>query len=207
MKHERRPLVGIPVKPFGVAKQRLHPRLDPATRSVLGRRIAAHTAAVVAAAAAEVFIVAGDSGVRRWAAGLGLGTIAEPDAGGLDGAAAALRDRAIGSGRAWLVLHADLPLISDGEMRAVLDPLRAGRAVIAPSHDGGTSAFGATGPLDFHYGIGSFHRHFRQVPTGAVVVRPGLAFDLDTVDDLDAVLRHPRGKWIERLLTAIDSPT
>ena len=79
--------------------------------------------------------------------------------------------------------------------------------VIAPSHDGGTSALGATGHLDFHYGVGSFHRHLRQAPRAAVIVRPGLAFDLDTVDDLDAVLRHPRGNWIEMLLAAIDSPT
>ena len=206
MNHERRPLVGIPVKPFGVAKQRLHLRLDRATRSVLGRRIAARTAAAVADAAAEVVIVTGDAGVRRWAAKLGLDTIAEPDAGGLNEASAALRDHAIANGRTWLVLHADLPLISEGEMRAVLEPLHDGTAVVAPSHDGGTSALGGTGRLDFRYGVGSFHRHLRQVPTAAVVVRPGLAFDLDTVDDLDAVLRHPRGKWIERLLTAIDSP-
>jgi 2-phospho-L-lactate guanylyltransferase (CobY/MobA/RfbA family) len=149
MNHEGRPLVGIPVKPFGVAKQRLHLRLDPATRSVLGRRIAARTAATVADAAADVVIIAGDSGVRRWAANLELETIGEPDAGGLNGAAAALRDHAISGGRAWMVLHADLPLISDGEMRAVLEPLRAGAAVVAPSHDGGTSALGGTGRLDF----------------------------------------------------------
>ncbi len=206
MIQERPPLVGIPVKPFGVAKQRLHLRLDPATRSVLGRRIAARTAAVVADTATEVVIVAADTGVRRWAANLGFETITESDAGGLNAAAAALRDHAIGTGRAWLVLHADLPLISEVEVRAVLEPLNRGTAVVAPSHDGGTSALGGAGHLDFHYGVGSFYRHLRQVPTAAVVVRPGLAFDLDTVDDLDAALRHPRGKWIERLLAAIDSP-
>ena len=202
-----RPIVGIPVKPFGVAKQRLHLRLDSAARSVLGRHIAARTAAVVAAAEAEVVIVTGDSGVRRWATSLELDTIAERDGAGLDGAAAALRDHALGMGRPWLVLHADLPLISIAEVAAVIEPLRRGRPVIAPSHDGGTSALGGAGHIDFHYGTSSFHRHLRKAPTAAVIVSPGLAFDLDTVGDLDGILRHPRGIWIKQLLAAIDSPT
>lgn len=205
MQLQPHPVVGIPVKPFGVAKQRLHRRLDPRTRSILGRRIAARTAAAVTATGVEVVIVTGDSGVRRWATDLGLGTVAEPAGAGLNGAAAALRDHAIGAGRPWLVMHADLPLISRAEVGAVLESLRAGGTVIAPSHDGGTSALGGLGHVDFRYGIGSFQRHLRQVPTAAVIVRPGLAFDLDTVDDLDGMLRHPRGDWIKRLLAAIDS--
>lgn len=206
MNHESRPIVGIPVKPFGVAKQRLHVRLTSAARSRLGRQIAARTAETVAAADGQVVIVTGDAGVRQWATGLALGTVSEWEGGGLDGAAGALRDHAIAAGRPWLVLHADLPLISVGEIAAVLQALRAGRAVIAPSHDGGTSALGGVGDIDFRYGIASYHRHLRQVPTADVIVCPGLALDLDTVGDLDAVLRHPRGDWIKRLLSAIDSP-
>lgn len=206
MTPERLPIVGIPVKPFGVAKQRLHPRLDPAARSVLGRRIAARTAAVAAAAGAEVVIVTGDAGVRRWAAGLELGTLTEPDGAGLDGAASALCDHAVGLGRLWLVLHADLPLVTEDEVAAILRPLRNGAAVIAPSYDGGTSAIGGAGRIAFSYGIGSFHRHLRRLAPASVIVRPGLAFDLDTVADLDDVLRHARGQWIKRLLAAIDSP-
>jgi 2-phospho-L-lactate guanylyltransferase len=207
MRTQPHPVVGIPVKPFGVAKQRLHLRLDPATRSILGRRIAARTAAAAAGAGVEVIIVTGDSGVRRWAGDLGLRTIAEPEGTGLNGAAAALRDQAIRAGRSWLVIHADLPLISPTEVGAMLEPLRNGGTVIAPSHDGGTSALGGFGHVDFRYGIGSFQRHLRQVPTAAVIVRPGLAFDLDTVEDLDGILGHPHGDWIKRLLAAIDSPT
>ena len=207
MQIQPHPVVGIPVKPFGVAKQRLHRRLDPATRSIIGRRIAARTAAAVAAAGVEVVVVTGDPGVRRWAGDLGLESIAEPEGTGLNGAAAALRDHAIGAGRSWLVIHADLPLVSSTEVGAMLEPLRNGKTVIAPSHDGGTSALGGSGQFDFRYGIGSFQRHLRQVPTATVIVRAGLAFDLDTVEDLDGILGHPRGDWIKRLLAAIDSPT
>lgn len=211
MNDERRPIIGIPVKPFGVAKQRLHSRLDPATRSVLGRWIAARTAATVIGAGGEVVIVTGDSGVRRWAAtlgiGLNVGTIRERQGAGLDGAATALRDHALDLGRPWLLVHADLPLISVKDIEAVLRPIHDGIAVIAPSHDGGTSVLGGHGRVEFRYGVGSYHRHLRQMPAATVIVRPGLTFDLDTVDDLDLILRHPRGIWIEELLTAIDSPT
>ncbi len=207
MNHEPPPIVGVPVKPFGVAKQRLHPAIDAPTRSVLGRTIAASTASVVAAAGGEVVIVTGDAGVRGWATNLGLGTVTEPKGAGLDGAAAALRDHAVGRGRSWLVLHADLPLIGEADAAALLQPLGTGRPVVAPSHDGGTSAIGSRGLIEFRYGNGSYHRHLRQMPAAAVVVRPGLAFDLDTVADLDGILRHPGGKWIRELLAAIDSPS
>ena len=194
------------MKPFGVAKQRLHSRLDSATRSHLGRAIAARTAAVVAEVG-DAAIITGDAGVQQWATDLGLAVLREPDEAGLDGAAAALRDHAMEIGRPWLLLHADLPLISADDAIAVLRPLQAGEAVIAPSRDGGTSALGALGKVDFRYGPGSYHRHLRQMPAAAVVVRPGLVFDLDTVADLDRILRHPRGDWIRTVLAAIDSPT
>jgi 2-phospho-L-lactate guanylyltransferase (CobY/MobA/RfbA family) len=168
--------------------------------------IAARTAAVVAAVS-DVIIITGDSGVHQWGMYNHLVVMREPDKAGLDGAAATLRDHAISVGRPWLLLHADLPLISTDDVIALLTPLQAGRAVIAPSHDGGTSGLGASGRIEFRYGTGSYHRHLRQLPTAAVVVRPGLGLDLDTVADLDGILRHRRGDWIRTILAAIDSPT
>ena len=206
------PIVGLPIKPFGVAKQRLHPRLDAAARSVLGREIAARTAAAAATAGAEVAIVTGDAGVRRWAQRLGHDVIDEGPSRGLDAAATALVGHARNEGRPWVVLHADLPLISPHDVGGLLDAVVAHGAVVAPSHDGGTSAVGGSpavggsDPIRFAYGPASFHRHHRQVPTAPVVVRPGLAWDLDTVFDLESMLRLPGGAWVGDLLTAIGSP-
>jgi 2-phospho-L-lactate/phosphoenolpyruvate guanylyltransferase len=93
------------------------------------------------------------------------------------------------------VLHADLPLLA---ARDLTESWRAsvGRTVIAPAHDGGTSLLAGTGPFPFSYGPGSFHRHLRAAPGAAVVVRPGLALDLDTVGDLRVALGLGAGAWL-----------
>ncbi|MCP3975216.1 MAG: NTP transferase domain-containing protein [bacterium] len=201
------PLLAIPVKPFGVAKQRLHPRLDAPSRSRLGREVARRTALVASATGATVVFVTGDSGVRRWAESYGYPTLAESrsNRSGLDGAASAVRDHAMELGRPWLVLHADLPLISVNDISALLEPLTSGRPVIAPSYDGGTAALGGHRFVEFAYGSGSYRRHLREVPNAAVIVRPGLAHDLDTVADLDEIVTRPGGQWINQLLATIDS--
>ena len=200
------PLIGIPIKPFGVAKGRLHPRLDAAARSELGRSIAAHTVQTARATGAEVVVVTGNDGVHRWARRIGIASIAEgPPGSGLDGAAAAVQNQASRAGRAWLVIHADLPAISPADVRALLAALEAGPAVIAPSHDGGTSALGAIQAVPTAYGTGSFHRHLRRLPAATVVCRPGLALDLDTIADLENLLADGRYTWISRIVEAIDS--
>jgi len=196
------PLVGIPIKPFGVAKQRLDSRLTSSQRSALGKAVAAHTIATAQAAPCEVVIVTGDKGVAEWAGALGANAIDEgPPGTGLNGAAAALRDAALATSRRWLVLHADLPSITPADVVALVGVLLGG-TVISPSYDGGTTALGSSLHTDFEYGPSSFHRHFRSLPAATIVARPGLAFDLDTVADLDKAAEA--NAWIR---AALDSPT
>lgn len=206
MRPSARPLVGIPIKPFGVAKQRLHPLVTAEARSVLGKAIAARTAAMAQLAEVDVVIVTGDDGVGHWSGNLGLSTIREGAPGsGLNGAARALRNYAHSMGQPWLLLHADLPLIQPPDIAALVGPLLAGTGVISPSYDGGTSALGNAAEAIFSYGAGSYHRHLRSLTDATVVVRPGLAFDLDTAADLGEISRHRDGEWILGLLAAIDS--
>jgi len=210
MPNDVHPLVGVLIKPFGVAKQRLSPRLDAAARSLLGKQIAAHTLRTVAEAGADVVVVTGDEGVASWAAGLGVGTLSEGPLGGLDAAVAALQDVALGSPRRrpWLALHADLPMLIPEDVLALVAALSATSAVIAPSHDGGTSALGAARRMATRYGTASYHHHLRRLqlgPDGRVITRPGLAFDLDTVDDLDLMTGYRRAGWLRDRVAAIDS--
>jgi 2-phospho-L-lactate guanylyltransferase len=176
-------LVGVPVKPFGVAKRRLGPAVDAATRSLLGRAIAAETLRAVAASGAVPVVVTGDAGVASWARTSGWEVIAERPGSGLDGAAAAV---VTASPRSWAVLHADLPLVGPADLAAAWDTAAA--TVLAPSRDGGTNLFIGSRPTRFAYGPGSFTRHLAGAPGAVVVVRPGLALDLDTPADLAAVL-------------------
>ncbi len=174
--------IGIPVKPFRVAKARLAPLLDAPGRARLGMTIAARTIRVASRVGSPA-VVTGDDAVAEWAAAHGAGVIREQP-GGLDGAASAIVADA--DGRPWMVLHADLPRVCPDDLRRAADALSSVPAVLAPSWDGGTSLFGGTGPARFSYGPGSFHRHLRGSPGALVLVRRGLALDLDTPSDYRA---------------------
>lgn len=180
-------LIGIPVKPFGVAKQRLSPVLSAGDRSALGKAVAANTAREAARTGAGVAIVTGDTGVARWAHAIGIDVIWETAAAGLDGAARDVVAAAAAQDAAWMVLHADLPLIRAADLQAAIDLWEPGRRVIAPSYDGGTSLLMGSEPVEFSFGPGSFHRHLQAAGgAAAVVVRTGLALDLDTPRDFAA---------------------
>lgn len=186
-------LIAIPVKPFGVAKSRLEPALNGARRSRLGKTIAARTAGEAQATGARVAVVTADDGVAEWAVRLGLEVVREaPEYGsGLNGAATAAVAAADRDRSDWLILHADLPLITRADIGAAIDRHRPGRYVIAPSYDGGSGLLMGSGAFPFSYGPGSFHRHMQAANgTADVVVRAGLALDLDTARDLEAAMSH-----------------
>ena len=196
-------LIAIPLKPFGVAKQRLSPVLDSQQRRRLGKAVAAHVITTALGTGSMVAVVTGDDGVAAWANRLGASTIAEPPGGGLDGAAAAAVTEARRRDLAWMILHADLPTLSPTDLSAALAAIPAVGVVLAPSHNGGTSLVAAS--LDrfpFSYGPVSFRRHLsaacRHDPR--VLVRAGLALDLDGPHDLVIASRLPAGRWLEPLL-------
>ena len=86
-----------------------------------------------------------------------------------------------------MVVHADLPAIEAEDLDTTMS-LLGSRSILAPSHDGGTSLIaGSTPAFPFSYGVGSFQRHLAAVPDAAVLIRPGLALDLDRASDLDAI--------------------
>lgn len=181
-------LVGVPVKTFGEAKSRLASVLGPAAREALGKRVASQTLATLARLPVAVAVVTGDDDVVTWAQRLGYQVLPEGP-GGLDGAASSLV--AAARGRPWAVLHADLPLLRAVDVEVALAAADEAGTALAPSSDGGTSLVAGAGPFAFSYGPGSFVRHLRSVPDAVVVVRRGLAVDLDTPSDLAAVGNGP----------------
>ncbi|MFZ0492300.1 MAG: 2-phospho-L-lactate guanylyltransferase [Acidimicrobiia bacterium] len=192
------PLIAIPVKPFGVAKRRLSPVLDAKRRSVLGREVAARTMAAARATGAPVAVVTADAGVKTWARSQGVGVITDPGQGLSAAARAAV---AAAGSRPWVILHADLPLIAPGDLELVIAGLKDAGSMIAPSYNGGTSVLAGRGAFPFRYGPASFRRHLAMArPSPVVVVRVGLAIDLDGPSDLAIASRHPRGVWLADFL-------
>lgn len=192
-------VVGIPVKPFDDAKQRLSDVLGSSVRRRLGEELAAHTAGVVAAAGGLPLVLSADHEVTEWARTHGIEVLLD-EGSSLDRAASAAVEWALTAERPWMICHADLPLLAADELAPAIRAVESGRTVLAPSSTGGTSLLGAQSGFRFSYGPGSFQRHLARAEDPAIVFAVGLALDLDEPSDLDAVLSHRRGSWLADVL-------
>src|SRR6202165_5165544 len=113
--------VGVLIKDFDSAKQRLQPALGPKERRALARRNA-QLAVQAAAAGDRVLVVAGSEEVAALAEGWGAEVVAEPRQEGQNVAAARGIAKAVeGGADAVLLLSSDLPLVTVEAVREVLD--------------------------------------------------------------------------------------
>lgn len=181
-----RSAVLVPIKAFGLAKNRLAEVLDPAERARLARSLA--EGVLRAAAPLPVFVVCEDDDVAAWARARGAEVL--PGApGGLNAAVeagvAALAARGVTE---VCVAHADLPAAHG--LAALAG--RSGATFVPDRHRDGTNvAYVPTGAgFRFAYGAGSFARHVAEARRCGLAVRvvhdDRLAWDVDTVSDLPA---------------------
>jgi 2-phospho-L-lactate guanylyltransferase len=196
------PVVAIPIRSFTAGKTRLRAALDPAARRILAWGMAERAVtAADAAGANHVVIVAGSPEVRGWASGLDLAVL--DDAGSdLNRAAAAAAGFTVPSESPWVILHADLPLVT-GEALAPVVAAASEGSVIAPSYDGGTAALGGVASRSFNYGPASFQAHFSRTPGARVIIDYRLALDIDTPRDLEIAAGLPGGTWLRPLLGSL----
>jgi 2-phospho-L-lactate guanylyltransferase len=157
---------------------------------------------------AGVAVVTEDNEARTLAREHGATLIPEA-AGGLNAAlAGALETLAdFGAGGA-LIIHGDLPLATAEEVTRMLEAHPGDEAVtFVPARDGGTNAMlvTPTSAMNLHYGTGSYERHMdearrRRLRTESLDL-PGIGLDIDTPEDLRALLeRGARGHTMEYLL-------
>jgi 2-phospho-L-lactate guanylyltransferase len=176
----------IPIKGLPVGKSRLSPYLPAHERKVLVMKLAGRTVAAVreSGMVETVAVVTPDPATAAV-----LGTEFLPDAGDLN---SSLQSAAVWAGErgaaGLLILPCDLPLVTTADVQAVVS--EGAGVTIAPTHDGGTGALCLSPPQSIppRFGEGSFARHVlsareRGVPVHEVH-RPGLRYDLDTVEDL-----------------------
>jgi 2-phospho-L-lactate guanylyltransferase len=195
----------IPIKSFAMGKQRLSDALTPEARAGLGRGLANHVASTAATAGLLPLVVTADREVAEWSTLAGFPSMADPGVG-LNEAAASGVKWATAAGCDWIVLHADLPLLTTSDLSALGQALGDGTSVIAPSADGGTSAIGSDQPVAFSFGVSSFHRHLPKLASPAVVTRRGLLLDIDSVVDLEAATSAPSGSWLQELIKGSGVP-
>jgi len=177
----------VPVKRLDGAKSRLAAALTPAEREVLVRELLGVVlGAVEEADVGPVTLVSSEplsaNGVSRF------------DDRGLawnDALAAAMRE--VVSEQVVAVVAADLPLLGADEVRELVGATPDRGVVIARAKDGGTNAVAMRPPglITTHFGEPESARVHEQAAHAAgleavVLDLEGLAFDIDTPDDLAA---------------------
>jgi 2-phospho-L-lactate guanylyltransferase len=187
------------IKDFDSAKQRLQPALGPRSRRALARRNA-RLAVQAAAAGDRVLVVAGSEEVSKLATRWGVEVLLEPRQEGQNVAAARGIARAVeGGADAVLLLSSDLPLVTVGSVREVLQ--RAARidapvaVAVSATGRGGTNALylRPPGAITLHFGSDSLakfkHEAENRGVNFAVHDSDAMSLDLDEPGDLARLRR------------------
>ncbi|MBI2799656.1 MAG: 2-phospho-L-lactate guanylyltransferase [Gammaproteobacteria bacterium] len=184
----------IPVKPFAYAKQRLAAVLTDTERATLARVMLQDLLATLARCSrvTGVLVVSQEATIHELAARAGASVLPE-EMRGLSRAVtqAGLHLLARGETR-MLMLPGDVPLATPYEIDTIIMAhSEAPHMTIVSDREGfGTNALAVSSPdlIPFHFGHESFHAHCAAARDIGAAVRilqlPGIAFDIDTPDDL-----------------------
>lgn len=182
----------VPMKRRSQSKSRLAPCLPPAERLALTRAMLGHVLATLRAVPAieRIALVS----MERDDVPRDILRLPDP-AGDLNGSlVAALAAAAANGVRRALIISGDLPTVNANEIGALLRSAGPTAVALAPDRAGrGTNAIVLPLPGGFHprFGADSFSRHHLEAAhagfTPHTVDAPGLAFDVDTPEDLAAL--------------------
>jgi len=202
-------MIVIPVKSLETAKQRLAPALEPEERAALATAMLKDVFEAVASWARrpQVAVVTGDAEARSLARQCGFEILDDPEEAGESAAIARATQVLEAQGmESVLVIPGDIPLVTAGELEAIYAAAPLTGTVLVPSRDGrGTNAAlrkpASLFPLRF--GDDSFVPHqAAAAATGlplVVLTLPGIALDVDTPQDLAALLAAPGERRSQRL--------
>jgi 2-phospho-L-lactate guanylyltransferase len=201
----------VPVKPLRRGKSRLSDVLSQDERTDLNRRLLAHTVDTLAAIPEleHVLVVSRDQSALALAREHGARTVQESGAPQLNLALARATIVAKNyATRGVLIIPADLPLITQEDVRSMLDRAKDPPVVvIAPDrrHDGTNALLVCpAGLIDYEFGTGSFRRHCERARQAGAQLEicelSSLALDMDLPEDLAMV-----SETLERYLRDLDS--
>jgi 2-phospho-L-lactate guanylyltransferase len=191
----------LPVKSLQDAKQRLAGALTARERQELFRAMLEDVLSVLAVSPglAGILMVTGDAEARQLAARYGARMLAAEDRGHTAASSLGARTLAAESIQGMVQVPADIPLVTPADIAALLTAHgKAPSVTLAPSRDKrGSNAVACSPPdlLPLRFGDDSFVPHLRRARDlgiePQIVNRPGLALDIDTPDDLAALLTVP----------------
>lgn len=178
--------VVVPLKCGAERKTRLASVLSSAQRTSLTDAMATHVFSVLASTARVARLVClaprpFEARTASWWVDEGRGLNQE-----LTAFRAAHRSESIA------IVHGDLPLLREEDVRALFEAAERESAAIAPDRlRQGTNALALTPTAScvFSFGEGSFAVHRASIsPAPAIVERVGLSHDIDTPQDVEAIL-------------------
>jgi 2-phospho-L-lactate guanylyltransferase len=190
----------LPVKDFSEAKQRLAPAVDVATRAGLARAMLADVLHSLSEARApqRVVVFTASEKVIQMTKPFGFEVVREVSVGGHSAAVNRMVEELSATATRILSIAGDLPRLVPSEIDFALD-CTSEPITLIPSRDGtGTNGVVFIPParIAMEYGEGSFRRHLSKAAASGrrseVMNLPGIAFDIDTPEDLQAFLEDPR---------------
>ncbi|MBA2265248.1 MAG: 2-phospho-L-lactate guanylyltransferase [Chloroflexi bacterium] len=189
----------IPHRGLEAAKTRLAPSLSPEERIMLVSQLLQRVLKVTRQVCDDVIVISPSRALAEIVEPSGARLVVQRGMGLNEGLEQARFDALVDDIGTLIILHGDLPNLqaSDVEVLAGALPDADSPAVaIAPDRAGtGTNglALRPPGVIRFRFGVGSFAAHLEEVRLAGVplvaVNRAGIAFDLDTPEDLT--------RWLE----------
>jgi len=190
----------LPVKTFANAKQRLAGAIDPGTRAGLARAMCTDVMNALAGTRVpeRVIVFTAADEVVELAARFGFDVVNEKCVDGHSAAVNQMVAELSSSSERILSIAIDLPRLASSEVDFALDAA-SDPVTLIPSRDWtGTNGVVFISPahIAMEYGEGSFRRHLSKAAAAGhradVMNLPGIAFDIDTPDDLQLFMDDPR---------------
>ena len=190
----------LPVKTFANAKQRLAPAVDPEARAGLARAMCTDVMNALARAHVpeRVIVFTAADEVIELARPFGFDVVREKSVDGHSAAVNQMVAELLSSAARILSIAIDLPRLAPSEIDFALEAA-AEPVTLIPSRDWtGTNGVVFISPahIAMDYGEGSFRRHLSKAAAAGhradVMSLPGIAFDIDTPEDLELFMNDPR---------------
>jgi 2-phospho-L-lactate guanylyltransferase len=203
----------VPVKLLARSKQRLIPLLSRDEREALACAMLHDVLAALtqAPSLAGVVVITGDPRAAEIARDASAFVLPDTENTGTAAAvAAAARHLAQRECAGMLVVPADVPLITAGDIEAIVEAHRAGPSItiVPAAADGGTNALACSPPeiIPFCFGDDSFRLHREAAHACGIesqmIERARVAQDLDRPDDIAVFLEQPSATRSYACLTA-----
>ncbi|MDQ3345619.1 MAG: 2-phospho-L-lactate guanylyltransferase [Chloroflexota bacterium] len=184
----------VPHRGLEAAKTRLAPSLSPEERIMLVSQLLQRVLKVTREMCDDVVVISPSRALAEIVEPSGARLVVQRGMGLNEGLEQARFDALVEDIGTLIVLHGDLPNLRASDVSVLAAALPDGDApavAIAPDRAGtGTNglALRPPGVIRFRFGVGSFAAHLEEVQLAGVplvaVNRAGLAFDLDTPEDL-----------------------